>query len=58
MAKPKGIFDDDPKYQKLKKIRESGYTGPLDQDLNKDTTSEAAGILRRMAQRRGEIVDW
>lgn len=49
-----GIFDDDPKYQKLKKIRDSGYRGPLDQDLNKDTTSEAAAILRRMA--RGEQV--
>ena len=58
MSEKKGLFDDDPKYQKLKAIRDSGYTGPLDQDLNKDTTSEAAGILRRMAQRRGEHVDW
>lgn len=53
-----GIFDDDPKYQRLKAIRDSGYTGPLDQDLNKDTTSEAAAILRRLAERRGEKPDW
>lgn len=28
------MFDDDPQYQKLKEIRESGYDGPLDQDYN------------------------
>ncbi|GGQ88301.1 hypothetical protein [Couchioplanes azureus] len=38
-------------------LRASGYTGPIDQNGNKDTTSESA-ILRRMAQRRGEHVDW
>jgi hypothetical protein len=30
-----GIFDTDPKYRQLKKIRDSGYKGPLDQDLRK-----------------------
>jgi hypothetical protein len=30
-----GIYEDDPQYQKLKAIRDSGYTGPLDRDLNK-----------------------
>lgn len=39
-------------------LRESGYTGPIDQDGNADTTSEAAGIPRDMAERRGEEVDW
>jgi hypothetical protein len=39
-------------------LRESGCTGPIDQDGNADTTSEGAGILRRMAERRGEEVDW
>ncbi len=27
-----GVFDDDPKFQRLREIRE-GYDGPLDQDL-------------------------
>lgn len=39
-------------------LRESGYRGPIDQDGYADTTSEDAAILRRMAQRRGEDVDW
>jgi hypothetical protein len=39
-------------------LRESGYTGPIDQDGNPDTTSEAAGILRRMARDRGEHPTW
>jgi hypothetical protein len=39
-------------------LRESGYTGPIDQDGRKDTTSEGASILRRMAQRRGERPNW
>ncbi|MEO3788534.1 hypothetical protein ABGB12_34855 [Actinocorallia sp. B10E7] len=29
-----GLFDNDPKFQQLKAIRESGYTGWLDQDNN------------------------
>ncbi|MDT4992830.1 MAG: hypothetical protein QOH97_2722 [Actinoplanes sp.] len=39
-------------------LRDAGYKGPIDQDGNKDTTSKDAQILRRMAQRRGERVDW
>jgi hypothetical protein len=39
-------------------LRESGYTGPIDQDGNAVTTGEAADTLRRMAERRGEKVDW
>lgn len=27
-----GLFDNDPRYQKLNAIRESGYDGPLDRD--------------------------
>jgi hypothetical protein len=38
-------------------LRESGYRGPLDQDGNADTTSDDAGILRWMAEQRGEEVD-
>lgn len=30
-----GIFDKDPKYQKLKALRDSGYRGPVDQDGDK-----------------------
>ena len=26
------MYDNDPQYQKLKAIRDSGYTGPVDQD--------------------------
>ncbi len=32
----KGLFDGDPKFEKLREIREDeGYDGWLDQDLNK-----------------------
>jgi hypothetical protein len=45
------MFDNDPKYQKLKAIREGGYDGPLDQDLNRvpptDPRALAADVLRR-----------
>lgn len=27
-----GFFDADPKYQALKKIRDTGYRGPVNQD--------------------------
>jgi hypothetical protein len=30
-----GMFDKDPKYQQLKKLRDSGYRGPVDQNGNK-----------------------
>jgi hypothetical protein len=48
----------DDKGRRLFALRESGYRGPIDQDGYPDTTSEGAGILRRMAERRGEHVDW
>lgn len=54
-------FDRQPETEADKRffdLRESGYTGPIDQDGYADTTSEGAGILRRMAERRGEKVDW
>lgn len=45
------IFDDDPNFQKLKAIRESGYDGPLEPDLSRsDPTTpraQAADDLRR-----------
>lgn len=44
--------------KKLHDLRDSGYTGPVDQDGNKDTTSSNAAILRSMAESRGEHVDW
>lgn len=44
--------------RKFHDLRASGYTGPIDQDGNPDTTSDAAAILRRMAQARGEEVTW
>jgi hypothetical protein len=42
-----GIYDDDPQYQKLKAIRDSGYNGPLDRDLNK-VKIEGTGIRARI----------
>jgi len=48
----------DDRGRRLYALRESGYTGPIDQDGYPDTTSEAAGILRRMAQDRGERPSW
>jgi hypothetical protein len=45
------MFDNDPKYQKLKEIREGGYDGPLDQDLNRvpptDPRAQVLDALRR-----------
>jgi len=45
------MFDDDPKFQKLKEIREGGYDGPLDQDLNRagplDPRAQVLDALRR-----------
>ena len=29
-----GLFDKDPKYQALKKLRDSGYDGPVDRNGN------------------------
>jgi hypothetical protein len=44
--------------RRLYALRDSGWKGPIDQDGYPDTTSEGAGILRRMATQRGERVDW
>ncbi|MFY1703940.1 hypothetical protein ACN28G_19760 [Micromonospora sp. WMMA1923] len=38
-----GIFDDDPAYRRLKAVRDSGYTGPVDQNGN--PTDENKGIF-------------
>ena len=48
----------DDKGRRLFALRESGYTGPINQDGYPDTTSEGAGILRRMAHDRGETTNW
>ncbi len=39
-------------------LREAGYTGPIDQDGYPAPTGEAANILRRMAEQRGEDPAW
>jgi hypothetical protein len=39
-------------------LRESGYTGPIDQNGNKVTSGPDAAILRGMAQDRGEDTSW
>jgi hypothetical protein len=44
--------------RKFFNLRESGYTGPIDQDGNAVTTGPDADTLRRMARDRGEHVDW
>lgn len=48
----------DAKGRRFYALRESGFTGPIDQDGYADTTSEAADILRRMAQNRGQTTNW
>lgn len=61
MAGKSRRFDGKPETEADKRffdLRASGYRGPIDQDGRKDTTSEAAAILRRMVQRRGERPDW
>lgn len=58
---PTRNFDGTPETEwdkRFYRLRESGYTGPIDQDGLADTTSEGAQILRDMAKRRGEVVDW
>lgn len=60
MAKSRN-WDRSPESAKDKKfhdLRASGYKGPIDQNGNKDTTSDGARILRDMAKRRGEKTDW
>jgi hypothetical protein len=47
-----------PVDRRLYALRDAGWKGPIDQDGYPDTTSEGAGILRRMAQRRGEHPAW
>jgi hypothetical protein len=39
-------------------LRESGYTGPIDQDSYPDTSSENARTLRDIAAARGDDTDW
>jgi len=46
-----GLFDNNPTYQKLKALRESGYDGPVDQNGNKVTEGQAAEILADMRKR-------
>ncbi|MEU6781510.1 hypothetical protein ABZ912_20080 [Nonomuraea angiospora] len=46
------MFDDDPKFRELRRIREEeGYDGPLDQDLRKvdplDPRAQVLDALRR-----------
>lgn len=48
----------DDKGRRLYALRDSGYTGPIDQDGYPQTTGEAADILRRIAQNRGESPSW
>jgi hypothetical protein len=61
MTRPSRRFDNEPETeadQRFFNLRESGYTGPIDQDGNAVTTGPAADVLRRMAQDRGEEIDW
>ena len=39
-------------------LRESGYTGPINQDGQPVTSGPDAATLRAMAQRRGEDTSW
>ncbi len=60
MAEPR-TWDGSPETDADKRffdLRESGYTGPIDQDGYADTTSDDAQVLRWMAEQRGEQVEW
>jgi hypothetical protein len=46
------------KDRRLYALRESGWTGPIDQDGYADATSDGAATLRRVARDRGETVNW
>lgn len=49
-----GLFDNDPKYQQLKKIREgSGYDGPLNQDGERNDPLDRQAIIVDDLRRRG-----
>lgn len=39
-------------------LRDSGWTGPIDQDGYPATSGTGADTLRHMAEKRGETVDW
>lgn len=43
-----GIFDNDSGYRKLKALRDSGYTGPVDQNGN--PAPDPRGILAALAR--------
>jgi hypothetical protein len=61
MANKSRRWDGKPETDKDKKffdLRQSGYTGPIDQDGNKVTSGPDAAALRRMAQQRGEDTSW
>jgi hypothetical protein len=50
-----GLFDKDPKYQKLKHIREvEGYKGWLDKDLNKVSDAEMKKWTKEQAKKHGK----
>ncbi|MEU4576588.1 hypothetical protein [Nonomuraea sp. NPDC023979] len=45
------MFDDNPRFRELQRIREEGYDGPLDQDLRKvdptDPRTQVLDVLHR-----------
>ncbi|MGA3524122.1 hypothetical protein [Melissospora conviva] len=54
-------FDKQPETEAEKRffdLRESGYTGPIDQDGYAVTSGVSVEVLRALARSRGERVDW
>jgi hypothetical protein len=49
-----GLFDKDPKYQELKKIRDSGYKGWLDQDNKKVSDADVKKWAKQQAKKGGK----
>lgn len=43
------MFDDDPGYQRLKAIRDTGYTGWVDQDYQRRTDAEVTAMCHQAA---------
>lgn len=61
MAQPSRRWDGEPETEfdtRLFDLRDSGYTGPIDQDGYAVTEGEDARILRDTAAARGEDTSW
>ena len=50
-----GLFDKDPKYQNLKKIRQSGFKGPVDHKGDAVMTNRSKSGEKKDAERARKL---